>query len=294
MADGLWGEPRWAGAAMVTPVTAQGRIDVGRLSALAQRLVDRGINGLVLFGTMGEGPSFSAAERLEATARMIEEGFAPERIVLGIGATAQSDMAWLARRSGELKLAAVLATPPFFFRDVSQEGVFRAYAGIAEAAGGEAPPLLLYHIPQVTGVRVEVATVSRLIEAFPQAVRGIKDSEGSLEHTRSLLAEVGSRTAVLVGAEPHIPEALRLGARGTICGMANVIPDVIARLVAGDPEALGPVEAVEAALDGVPVIPVVKAAVGERLSDPAWAACMPALMPARPDEAAPLARISTV
>jgi 4-hydroxy-tetrahydrodipicolinate synthase len=289
----LWSEPRWACAALVTPVDAAGRIDVERLARLGRSLLERGLNGLVLFGTMGEGASFPAAERLEAAERLVGLGLDPGRLVLGVASSAPAEAAWMARRAGGLGLAAVLGTPPFFYREVEQEGVYRAYATVVEAAGAEAPPLLLYHIPQVAGVRVEVATVRRLVEGYPGAVRGIKDSEGNAAYTRSLLGEVGARTAVLVGAEALIPEAMGLGARGTICGMANLIPRAIARLVEGDAGGLEPVLAMERALEGMPVIPAVKAAVGERLGEAAaWRACVPPLLPASEEQAARLAELA--
>ena len=241
---GLWDEAGWACAAMVTPIDGAGRIDVDRLGRFGQRLTGAGLNGLVLFGTMGEGPAFPAAERLEATAALIDRhGFEPGRLVLGIGSCAPAEIAWLARRAGELRLAAVLATPPFFFRDVQQEGVYRFYATLADAAGRGGAPLLLYHIPQVAGVPLSADTVARLVEGHPEVVRGIKDSGADLAYTRALLERLDGRGAVLVGAEQHIAEAMTLGARGTVCGMANLIPATTARLDAGDPEASAPAAA---------------------------------------------------
>lgn len=291
----LWGHPRWACAAVVTPVdAATGRIDAERLARFAGGLLGSGLNGLVLFGTMGEGASFPAPERLETAERLVGLGLDPGRLVLGVASSAPAESAWLARRAGGLGLAAVLATPPFFFRNgVEQEGVYRAYATVVEAAGAEAPPLLLYHIPQVTGVRIEVATVRRLVEGYPGAVRGIKDSEGNAAYTRALLGEVGARTAVLVGAETLIPEAMGLGARGTICGMANLIPRAIGRLVKGDAGGLEAVLAMGRTLEGMPVIPAVKAAVGVRLGEAeAWRFCVPPLLPASGEQAIALAGLA--
>lgn len=285
----LWDEARWACAAVVTPIDASGRIDAARLHGFIERLYGHGINGIVLFGTMGEGPAFSAAERLEATARLVELGLDPGRLVLGIGSNAPSEMAWLARRAAELNLAAVLATPPFFFRDVDQEGVIACYAAIVEGAGAESPPLMLYHIPQVCGVPVAVDTAERLIELFPDRIRGIKDSEGNLAYTRELVSRLAGRMTVVVGAEPNVAGAMRDGARGTICGMANLMPDVIARMVGGDASTRAPIEALGAAFTGMPVIPAVKGAVGAALGDAAWAACVP---PLRQADAAHVARLA--
>ena len=132
----------------------------------------------------------------------------------------------------------MLATPPFFFREVDQDGVYAFYAALADALGPEAPPLLLYHIPQVCGVPVAVETVARLVDAFPGRIGGIKDSGADLSYTLELLAAVGGRTAVLVGAERHLPDAMPAGARGTICGLANLVPAAVCDLVAGGTDGL--------------------------------------------------------
>jgi 4-hydroxy-tetrahydrodipicolinate synthase len=274
---GLWDEPNWACAALITPIDSRMEIDTVRLAAFGARLLAKGLNGLVPFGTMGEGPAFSAVQRFEAAARLVESGLPADRLVLGIGGGGIADQAWLGRQAGALGLAGVLATPPFFFREVDQEGVYAFYAALAEALGPEAPPLLLYHIPQVCGVPVAVETVTRLVDAIPGRIGGIKDSGADLSHTLEVLAAVGSRTAVLVGAERHLPDAMPAGARGTICGLANLVPAAVHDLVAGGRDGLQWIAACEAALAGVPIIPAVKAAVGVLMADAAWALCMPPL-----------------
>ncbi len=290
---GLWDEPSWVCAALVTPIDGQFQIDAARLAAFGARLLDKGLNGLVPFGTMGEGPAFSAAQRFEAVARILELGLPADRIVLGIGGGGLADQAWLGRKAGELGLAGVLATPPFFFREVDQDGVYAFYAALADALGPEAPPLLLYHIPQVCGVPVAVETVARLVDDYPGRIGGIKDSGADLAHTLELIAAVGSRTAVLVGAERHLPDAMPAGARGTICGLANLVPAAVCDLVAGGTDGLEPILACAKALAAVPVIPTVKAAVGVALADAAWGRCVPPLRPVEGDRVRELAGLAS-
>ena len=215
---GLWSEPRWACCATVTPIDADGAVDDGALAEHLRWMMAGGINGIALFGTCGEGPSFSAATRLAATERLLRAGFDPGRLILGIGSASISEMAGLARAAGELGLAAVLATPPFFYRQVEEEGVFRAYARLVEMAGVGAPPLLLYHIPSVAGIGLSPALVARLLAAFPNRIRGVKDSGADWAATQALLGQVPG-ASVIVGAEVHIADAMRGGARGTICGL---------------------------------------------------------------------------
>jgi 4-hydroxy-tetrahydrodipicolinate synthase len=290
---GLWDEPNWACAALITPIDGRMEIDDVRLAAFGARLLAKGLNGLVPFGTMGEGPAFSAVQRFEAAARLVESELPADRVVLGIGGGGLADQAWLGRQAGELGLAGVLATPPFFFRDVDQEGVYAFYAALAEALGPESPPLLLYHIPQFCGVPVSVETVARLVDAFPGRISGIKDSGADLSYTMELLAAVGSRTAVLVGAERHLPDAMPAGARGTICGLANLVPAAVCNLVAGGTDGLAPISACAAALAGEPVIPTVKAAVGAALADRAWDRCVPPLRPSTSNRVLELAAVTS-
>jgi 4-hydroxy-tetrahydrodipicolinate synthase len=289
----LWDEPSWACAALVTPIDGRLQIDATRLAAFGARLLVKGLNGLVPFGTMGEGPAFSAAQRFEAAARLVELGLPADRIVLGIGGGALADQVWLGRQAGALGLAGVLATPPFFFRDVDQDGVYAFYAALADALGPDAPPLLLYHIPQVCGVPVAVKTVARLVCAYPGRIAGIKDSGADLSHTLELIAAVGSRTAVLVGAERHLPDAMPAGARGTICGLANLVPAAVCDLIGGGTDGLKPIIACATALAEVPVIPTVKAAVGVALADAAWDRCVPPLRPVAGDRVRELAGLAS-
>ena len=277
---------------MVTPVDDALQINAALLSAFGARLLDHGVNGLVPFGTMGEGPAFSTAQRLDAVARLVELGLPADRIVLGINGGGLADQAWLGRQAAGLGVAAVLATPPFFFREVEQAGVYAFYAALTDALGPQAPPLLLYHIPQVCGVPVAIETVTRLVEDFPGRIGGIKDSGADLAHTLELLGAVGDRAAVLVGAERHLPEAMPAGARGTICGLANLIPAAVRDLTGGGPSGLAAVEACATALAGIPVIPTVKAAVGLALGEGGWSACMPPLQAVAEDRARPLAALT--
>jgi 4-hydroxy-tetrahydrodipicolinate synthase len=136
--------------------------------------------------------------------------------------------------------------------------------------------------------------VARLVDAYPDRIRGIKDSGADLAHTRALLAAVGNRTTVLVGAERHLPDAMPAGARGTICGLANLVPGAVCQLVAGEMDGLGAIDACASALAGVPVIPTVKAAVGTVLDDAGWAACMPPLRAVDSRSARALAEVAAL
>ena len=113
--------------------------------------------------------------------------------------------------------------PPFFFKDVGDEAVFACYARLIDAVAEPALRVYLYHIPQFSGVPVEPDVVARLAKAYPGVIAGVKDSSGDYKNTQALLARV-PQLSILVGHEPHLPQLLRDGGAGTICGVANVFP----------------------------------------------------------------------
>ncbi|HET6467858.1 MAG TPA: dihydrodipicolinate synthase family protein [Geminicoccaceae bacterium] len=275
---GLWQEPVWACCAVATPLTDGEAIDTRRLAALGRRLMDLGVNGLALFGTTGEGPCFPATERIAACERLLRQGLPAGRLILGIGSAVPEEAAWMARQAGALGLAAVLATPPFYFKEVSDEGLFRAYAALVERAGPEAPPVILYHIPSVTGIALSHGLIERLATAFPVRILGVKDSGADWSATARLL-ERFPQLAVTVGAEEHVRDAVAAGARGTICGLANVAPRLVARLVRGEAAAAVEMEALGRAFDGLPFLPALKAMLADALDDAAWRAVLPPLVP---------------
>jgi 4-hydroxy-tetrahydrodipicolinate synthase len=272
----LWDEAVWRCCATLTPVDAEGAIDSARLAAHCTWLASQGIDGVALFGTTGEGPAFTVAERLTATEAVLRAGYPAERIALGIGSAALGDMVALAKGAARLGLAAVLATPPFYFRDATDEGLFLAYARLAEQSAGRCPPILLYHIPPFTGLPLGLELVARLKREFPQLIRGLKDSGGDREHTLALLERFPDFT-ILGGIERHLPEIMARGARGTICGWANIAPRLILRLLEGDDAALPTLAELEKRIEGRPFLPAFKAMTAERLSDPMWRVPLPPL-----------------
>ena len=126
--------------------------------------------------------------------------------------------------------AGCLVLPPFFWKDVSDDGLYAWYARLIDAVADPRLRVFLYHIPQVSGTPLSVDLVARLAAAFPGIIAGVKDSAGDWAHTSALLARV-PQLAILVGHEPHLPRLLRAGGAGTICGVANVFPALVRALL---------------------------------------------------------------
>ena len=269
--------------ATLTPLTAAGAPDHRRLAEHVRRLFAAGVDGVAPFGTTGEGQSFTVGERREGVAALIEAGLPADRIVAATGCAALPDTIELTRAAVQAGCAGALVLPPFFFKDVSEDGIYAIYAQLIEAVADPRLSLYLYHIPQVTEVAIPHDVVARLLRAYPGVVKGIKDSEGALDHTLRLLASF-PELAVFVGHEPHLPAALAAGGAGTICGVANLYPRLIRRLhdgaVAGDASAdLARVEAFIGTLSDVPLFAAFKALLSTLYADPAWTALRAPLVP---------------
>jgi 4-hydroxy-tetrahydrodipicolinate synthase len=270
---GLW-------CATLTPLDARGNPDVTRLANHVRDLFEHGVEGVAPFGTTGEFPSFSAAERMQGLESLLAAGIPAARVVPGTGAAALPDAVALTRHAVRAGTPRCLIVPPFFFKDVSDDAVFAYYARLIDAVGEPALRVYLYHIPQFSGVPVRPDVVARLAKAYPAVIAGVKDSSGDYKNTQALLARA-PQLSILVGHEPHLPQLLRDGGAGTICGVANVYPAMIAALlkpaVAAADEAR--IAAFLKVLFSYPFLSAFKAIRAAQTGDPGWNALRTPWMP---------------
>jgi 4-hydroxy-tetrahydrodipicolinate synthase len=220
---GLW-------CATLTPLDASGGVDHGMLIKHAKSLLARGVDGVAPFGTTGEGQSFSLTERRDGVDALLAAGIPGEKVAAATGCAALPETIALTRHGVESGCAACLVLPPFFWKGASDDGLFAWYAQLIEAVGDARLRIYLYHIPQVSGTPLSVELIARLAAAFPGIIAGVKDSAGEWSNTQALLAAV-PQLAILVGHEPHLPRLLRAGGSGTICGVANLYPDLVRALL---------------------------------------------------------------
>lgn len=216
-------------APVLTPVDADLNIDTALYTEFCRWLLDTGCHGLVLFGTNSEATSFSVAERMAALDAVLEAGIPPEKIVVGNGTPAISDGVELARHALGAGVHGVMTLPPFYYPNVSEEGLFRAFAYIIERVNDPALKMYFYHIPQVSGIGLSAELLDRLATAFPGAAVGVKDSSGDPANLARFhqVAAAHPGFSVLCGTEALLLANLRGGGAGCISGMANVIPDRI-------------------------------------------------------------------
>lgn len=210
-------------AATLTPMQEDLTVDTQELASHCLNLLSRGCSGIVLFGTTGEGPSFSVGERIDVLKQVILKGVPSQNIILGNGSANLSDTVLLAKAAMSYNIKALLIAPPSFF-NASEDGVIAFYQEVIQRVDPPGLPILLYHIPQFSGVPITLKIIESLREEFPKTVIGIKESEGNLSLTRAILEKFPG-FQVFVGNEKHIPESVYLGGSGSICGMGNLYPE---------------------------------------------------------------------
>lgn len=254
-------------AALSTPFDAGGQIDWARFAGHASSLLEGGMSVVTAFGTTGEGVSISAQARAELYERMSAQGVAPARLVECVYGPSVADAATHVRRSLVAGCAGILLTPPFYYRDPSEEGIYRWFSEVFEGVGADCRDIILYNIPVLTGVQLRPSLVGRLRTAFPSVVAGVKDSGGNWDWTASLLAEHRA-IAILVGHEGHLARAVRNGASGAISGVANFAPGLVGRLVTGQDD--NRIDALLGNLLSLPVVPAIKAILAARTGDQTW------------------------
>jgi 4-hydroxy-tetrahydrodipicolinate synthase len=178
----------------------------------------------------------------------------------------------------------VLTLPPFYYKDVSDEGLFRYYAEIIERTGDSRLRIYLYHIPQVTQVPITLPLIERLLQAYPDAIAGIKDSSGDWNNTRAMLDRYAPRGFdVFAGSESFLLDTLRHGGAGCISATANVNAPRIRELhehwrdddADQRQEALNVVRRI---FQAYPMIPALKAAIAHWSGNDGWLRLRPPLV----------------
>ena len=275
-AHGVW-------SPVLVPLRPDSSIDSGRFVAHARWLLAQGCHGLALFGTTSEANSFSVAERKALVEEVVTSGIPPARLMVGTGCCALTDSVELTRHALDAGCRRVLMLPPFYYKGVSDDGLFRAFAEVVERTGEPALQVFLYHFPRLSGVPVTEGLIARLTDAFPETVAGVKDSSGDWSNTRMMLDRFPD-LAIFPGSEVFLLDGLRAGAAGCITATSNVNP-AGARAIFdawesghGDPDGRqAAATAIRRAIDRYPGIPAQKYLIAHYRKDPRWCAVRPPL-----------------
>lgn len=216
-------------AACLTPIQLDGRIDLNAIPKLFNFLASRGCHGILLFGTTGEGPSFSPQERLDVFNYAIKQrvSFPELKMLVGTGTPSLDETMKLTKTAFDLGFDGVVVLPPYYFRKISDEGLFQWFDFILQKAVPRDGALFGYHIPQVSGVPLSIDLLARLKDAHPDRFAGLKDSSGDPNHLRKLGRRFGKDLIVMNGNDRLFTQALESQASGCITAMANVISPLL-------------------------------------------------------------------
>jgi len=226
----------------------------------------------------------SVAEKIALLDTLVAAGLPPSRMVPGTGCAAFTDTVELTRHAVQLGCAGVLMLPPFYYKGVSDEGLFRSYSEVIERVGDGQLRIYLYHIPPVAQVPISLPLIERLLKAYPGTIAGIKDSSGDWNNTRAMLEQFQSpEFDVFAGNESFLLATLRSGGAGCITATANVNPGPLARLArnwqqSDADEQQAALNAVRGMFPRSTMIPALKAAIAYYSKDPAWATVRPPLV----------------
>ena len=309
----MGGDPLFAGviAPVLTPFDADLDPDPVRFVEHAAWLLEDGCTGLAPFGTTGEALSLGLGERRALLDALLEGGIDPARLMPGTGLCSIPETVELCRHAVAAGCGGVMVLPPFYFKGVSDDGVFEHLARVVERVADDRLRVYLYHIPPQAVVGFPVPLVGRLLEAYPDTVVGLKDSSGDWSYTAALLTEYpGFR--VLSGSETFLLDNLRHGGGGCITATGNVNARRIRAVydafttarrragpdtgtgaagAGGATAAAGEADALQAAITGMrkciqsqPMIPTLKHLVAHYRGDPGWTAVRPPFrsLPAAP------------
>ena len=279
---------------VVTPFKADLTPDPDRFIRQCRWLLSQDV-GLAVFGTNSEANSLSTEEKVELLDRLVGAGVDPARMMPGTGCCALTDSVRLTAHAMKLGCGGVLMLPPFYYKGVSDDGLFRSFAEVIERVGDRRLRIYLYHIPPVSQVAITLPLIERLLKAYPGVVAGAKDSSGDWNNTEAYLVNFASQGLdVFPGSETFLLQGLRAGGVGCISATANVNPGAIARLFAtwkaDDADAQqGRLNEIRTIFAKYPMIPALKAAIAHYGGDASWATVRPPLVELTREQKASLA-----
>jgi 4-hydroxy-tetrahydrodipicolinate synthase len=266
-------------APVVTPFNRDLSTNAERLVEHCRWLLSKKV-GLAVFGTNSEANSMSVGEKIELLDRIVDAGVQTARMMPGTGACALTDTVLLTRHAVRKACGGVLMLPPFYYKTVSDSGLFRYIAEVIERTGSDRLRIYLYHIPPVAQVGYSPALIEKLVREYPQTVVGIKDSSGDWSNTQAVLDLKLDDFRVFAGSESFLLQNMRAGGAGCISAVANISPAAIHQLYAGWQSAEA--ESLQQRLNELrqlmmryPMIPALKAVIARYSQEAEWTIVRP-------------------
>ncbi len=219
-------------AAALTPINADLSPNSKHHAAHCRWLLENGCDGLAVLGTTGEANSFSVAEKISIMENLVDEGIPAKVMMPGTGCCAIADTVELSKKAVELGASGVLMLPPYYYKGVSDDGLFASYAETIERVGDDRLRVYLYHIPPVSQTPISYDLIERLLKAYPDTVVGMKDSSGDLENMTGAARHFPG-FAVFTGGDQLTLGLMQAGGVGCITAACNVAPHWLKELYEG-------------------------------------------------------------
>jgi 4-hydroxy-tetrahydrodipicolinate synthase len=266
---------------VVMPFNADLSVDAGRLMRQCQWLLSQDC-GLAIFGTNSEANSLSTGEKIDLLDGLIDGGLDASRMMPGTGTCAIPDTVRLTAHAVKRGCSGVLMLPPFYYKGVSDEGLFRAYSEVIQRVGDANLKIYLYHIPPVSQVPITLELIERLVGEYPDTVVGIKDSSGDWNNMEAMLTRFPGFT-MFPGNESLLLRSMQHGGAGCISATANINPAGIAELAANwqspdAPAMQDKMNDLREMMMQFPMIPAMKAAVAHYSGEADWGIVRPPLV----------------
>jgi len=271
-------------AATLTPLDERREPDHVALIAHCRRLLRTGCDAINLLGSTGEATSLSVTARLGVMEAVAASGLPLNAFMVGTGAAAFADAAVLTRAAVGLGFAGALVVPPFYFKNLTDDGVFRYYAELIALVNEDRLRLYLYNFPQLSGFAFSAALVERLSRAFGATIAGIKDSSSVAGYPESIVAAC-PQLDVFPSTEAVLADGKVKGFAGCISATVNVNAPLASAVWHGDAAGHPALCATRELIGRHQLVPATRAVLASLLDDDAWLRPLPPLIELAPDDA---------
>lgn len=274
-------------AAAITPVGGDGRPDTGKFVRYCQHLISDGLDGVAPTGTTGEGNSLPFDWRCALPQVFAEAGVDATRVIFGTGACAADDAVTLTRSGVDAGYYNALVLPPFYLKNVSDEGLYAYYARLIEGVGSDALRIYLYHFPQMSQTPISIPLIQRLKASFGPIVAGLKDSSADYDGSLAFAA-AAEDFDVFPSNEGVLIDGVSKGCAGVISATTNCSAGLVRRTLNAQGDEQNHLQecltALRVAISKYPLSAAIKQVEAWRSGDTSWTKVLPPLVELSADQ----------
>jgi 4-hydroxy-tetrahydrodipicolinate synthase len=282
-------------AAVPTPVDTMGIPQKDLFLSHCSWALENGCDGLNILGSTGEANSFGSEAR-KTIMGWAAENLDRSKLMVGTGTPSLRESVELTKHADTLGFGVALVLPPYYYKPVSEDGLFSWYARLHEALSDAKIEVYFYNFPNMTGLIIPVSVIERLHSKWPKRFRGIKDSSGDLDYCRALTSAMPD-LAVFPSSEVTLGEAVKSGFAGCISATTNQTGPLCAKIWAEknspNPALLDQVSELRQSISATSLIPAIKYLVAQRIGNPEFEHLVPPFCELSEDQKKELAPVVT-